>query len=156
MSIKYKGQTISGGSALPPGGTTDQVLTKASDADGDVMWKNAGGGGEVYSTEEIKIGTWIDGNPLYRRVIEGTTPGSSGSTNTIGVVSDYVKTVVHVYGFVKDKVGGTFPVGCIYSSTRVAVIVNKTGNLYCSAVDPGNEIYNRPICVIVEYTKSND
>lgn len=41
MSIKYKGKTISGGgSSLPPGGTTDQILAKASDADGDVKWSN--------------------------------------------------------------------------------------------------------------------
>lgn len=44
MSIKYKGQTVSGGgSSLPPGGTTDQVLAKASDADGDVVWKDVSG-----------------------------------------------------------------------------------------------------------------
>lgn len=41
MSIKYKGKTISGGSSLPPGGTTDQILAKASDADGDVKWANS-------------------------------------------------------------------------------------------------------------------
>lgn len=32
----------------------------------------SGGGGsgaeEVYSTEETRIGTWIDGKPLYRKV----------------------------------------------------------------------------------------
>lgn len=33
------------GSGLPSGGTTGQVLTKASNADGDVIWADGGGGG---------------------------------------------------------------------------------------------------------------
>lgn len=30
--------------------------------------------GEVYSTEERRIGTWIDGRPLYRKVVAATVP----------------------------------------------------------------------------------
>ena len=29
---------------------------------------------DIYSTEETRIGTWIDGKPLYRRVLLGKTP----------------------------------------------------------------------------------
>lgn len=32
---------LGGGVSLPPGGTTGQVLAKASDTDGDVVWKDA-------------------------------------------------------------------------------------------------------------------
>ena len=28
-------------------------------------------GGEVYSTEETRVGTWIDGKPLYRKTVFG-------------------------------------------------------------------------------------
>lgn len=57
MSIKYKGQTVSGGGisgipSLPPGGTTGQVLMKASDADGDVVWATVSG---ISSLEAISI-----------------------------------------------------------------------------------------------------
>lgn len=34
--------------------------------------ESSGGGasaGEIYSTEEVRIGTWIDGKPIYRKVI---------------------------------------------------------------------------------------
>lgn len=44
MNFAYKGQLFQpSGSSLPSGGTTDQVLAKASDSDGDVVWKDVGG-----------------------------------------------------------------------------------------------------------------
>lgn len=59
MSIIYKGKTVAnvGGS----GGVT--------------------GAQDVYSTEEVRIGTWIDGRPLYRKVIE-PTEFTIGTTRT--------------------------------------------------------------------------
>lgn len=38
-------------------------------SDGGSGTGGGGSAGEVYSTEEAKIGTWIDGKPLYRKVI---------------------------------------------------------------------------------------
>lgn len=38
--------------------------------------------GEVYSTEERVVGTWIDGKPLYQKVIS-TTLGTDNQTKTI-------------------------------------------------------------------------
>lgn len=40
---------------------------------------------DVYSTNEVKIGTWIDGKPLYRKVIKYT---NSSSIGTAGGISD--------------------------------------------------------------------
>ena len=42
----------SGGSGVPEGGTTGQVLAKKSDADGDVQWVNQSGGSDVSSEIE--------------------------------------------------------------------------------------------------------
>lgn len=42
----------SGGSGVPEGGTTGQVLAKKSDADGDVEWVNQSGGSDVSSEIE--------------------------------------------------------------------------------------------------------
>ena len=44
MSLIYKGQTIAG------------------------VGGSGGSSEEIYSTEETRIGTWIDGKPLYRKV----------------------------------------------------------------------------------------
>lgn len=44
MSLKYKGKTIcGGGSGIPPGGKTGQVLTKGSDDDYDTYWADVEG-----------------------------------------------------------------------------------------------------------------
>ncbi len=99
-------EAIDSKSSLPEGGSTGQVLAKASNKDNDVEWVNQTGGGEVttvedtlesestinalsanqgkvlnekinhintYSTEEINTGkTWIDGKPMYRRIVSFT------------------------------------------------------------------------------------
>lgn len=73
MKIIINGQTVEMGGGVPPGGASGQVLAKASDADYDVQWVDGAtgeaSGGETYSTEETRIGTWIDGKPIYRIVI---------------------------------------------------------------------------------------
>ena len=45
------------------------------EVNGDAVPQDSSGGGEVYSTEETRIGTWIDGKPLYRKTLVGTSPG---------------------------------------------------------------------------------
>ena len=62
----------------------------------DTLIANSGGGGsssgsgEVYSTEEIAIGKWIDGKTIYRKVISMDLPAvKSGQTHSaIAVVGD--------------------------------------------------------------------
>ena len=51
---------------------------------------SSSGSGEVYSTEEIAIGTWIDGKTIYRKVISMDLPAvKSGQTHSaIAVVGD--------------------------------------------------------------------
>lgn len=41
---------------------------------------------EVYSTSEQRIGTWIDGKPLYRKTIHSTS-----TTGSLGVDSDFIR-----------------------------------------------------------------
>ena len=45
-------------------------------------------GKEVYSTNETVIGTWIDGKPLYRKVIENVAVPSGSSWTTMIDLSD--------------------------------------------------------------------
>jgi hypothetical protein len=44
LLIDLRPSEQSGGGSLPPGGTTGQVLTKASNADGDAIWSSTSGG----------------------------------------------------------------------------------------------------------------
>lgn len=53
---------------------------------GEVVEVPGGGGssGEVYSTEETRIGTWIDGKPIYKKTIvfkNASIPSGWGNAN---------------------------------------------------------------------------
>lgn len=153
MSIKYKGQTVSGGVSLPPGGTTDQVLAKASDADGDVKWADVGG--EIYSTEETRIGTWIDGKPVYRRVILTTSPNNStNSTDIFSISSWNVDSFTNMYGFLQRDQTVSVPINMYYNGTNgIVTYPTKTG-IMCKIF--GDSYLKKPITLVLEYTKTTD
>lgn len=70
------------GSGLPPGGTTGQVLTKKSDADGDVVWASGGGGSPVVIDTTLST---TSRNPVENRVITAALNGkaSQASVDTL-------------------------------------------------------------------------
>ena len=69
----------------------------------DTLVANSGGGGsssgsgEVYSTEEIAIGKWIDGRTIYRKVISMDLPAvKSGQTHSAVAVVGNGKTPCNI------------------------------------------------------------
>ena len=54
------------GESLPVGTEVDFDGTASNIP---VGWEQVEDEGEVYSTNEVRVGTWIDGKPLYRKVI---------------------------------------------------------------------------------------
>ncbi len=57
-----------------------EVDTLVANSGGSSGGGSSSGSGEVYSTEEIAIGTWIDGRTIYRKVISMDLPAvSSGN-----------------------------------------------------------------------------
>lgn len=88
MKIAINGEILEvSGGGLPEGAVPVMPLTKAEydaltdeEKQADVVYaitddggSSGGGSGgtseEVYSTEETRIGAWIDGKPLYRKVV---------------------------------------------------------------------------------------
>lgn len=129
---------------------------------GEAVEVSGGGGWEVYSAEEIRVGAWIDGKPLYRKVVEATTPGGTGTWAVIAPqpaqgammkrVSCIVETSQHVWSPVPDA-SGNGPVKYAYN-----------GNSETAAgLPPGISFYtgsgsytNKPAIFILEYTKTTD
>lgn len=100
-----------------------------------------------YSTEEQKVGYWIDGKPIYQKVINGTFAITSQSTT-------------HYYKQVDPLVSN---VGLIIDAK--IMIVNTSGNLVCSPLHINNRGSNwmlRTIdadtydTIIIQYTKTTD
>lgn len=116
------------------------------------------GSGESYSTEEQVIGTWIDGKPLYRRVINSTTPNVETDgipVNKCMYITEYnVETMVTLQGIA--NISGVFA----YSGQTwndYSFYLNYVSNEKFIGVSLNRITWaNQPLIVILEYTKTTD
>ena len=112
---------------------------------------------EVYSTEETRIGTWIDGKPLYRMSFTGTSGAVKVKTVLVDLSVNDIETVTNLYGslFRKDAYPAqvsinsqqeTWYIGTFYeeSDKSVSIIVSHTA------------FANRKVVGTIEYTKTTD
>lgn len=111
---------------------------------------------EVYSTNEKRIGVWINGKPLYRRVFQLTTP-STANTNTNIYTSLDTNIVVHsIRGIISYYSGSElvqFEANCYYSDDYTALWRRGSANI---GMRVSNALKNQSIDVILEYTKNTD
>jgi hypothetical protein len=106
----------------------------------------------AYSTDETKIGTWIDNKPIYRKVVTGTLPATNYSTF---ITIDNLDTPI------KESILVTMA-----DNSRLRLpFVNLTNTVYCDYYISGNNYNvhfsantygNRPFIAILEYTKTTD
>jgi hypothetical protein len=85
--------------------------------------------GPNYSTGEIDTGSlWIDGSPIFRKVIDiGALPDSSSKLVNHGLTAPF--TIIHYYGFATDGAGSiALPTGAPnpISITSDATQINVT------------------------------
>lgn len=108
-----------------------------------------------YSTDEIVIGKWIDGKPLYRKVFNITNPASS-NTNYVNISSMNIDTVTHLYGYYKTN-AGTFGIPFHDSNDNLSVMfISGDNNLYIRGRFGNNYTSITEVKVILEYTKTTD
>lgn len=112
-----------------------------------------GGSGEVYSIEETRIGTWIDGKPLYRIVICFTTPASSSDID-IGLSSE-IDSVIDVSGYVLNAANQSIMNG-FYNGTHAFSMFARVPVSNLLRVEISSIYANRPAVAILKYTKTTD
>ena len=108
-----------------------------------------------YSTSEQRIGTWIDGKPIYRQVIN--TTGNNSQTQTIATISN-IDNIVNMFGWIKN---GNVHRSCF---TSFFGSTEWTSQLYIDRqyiiVECGSKFANfknnATITLICEYTKTTD
>ena len=113
-----------------------------------------------YSTEEVKTGgTWIDGKPIYRKVITATLQ-TDEQILTIEI-SPQLKSIASIRGTLTDSQNVDFPIPyCFVDGSNVNQVY-----MYCQGLNliiiprstSGN--YFKAGCnvrVILEYTKTTD
>ena len=124
---------------------------------------------EKYSTIEQKIGTWIDGKPVYRKVIEiqpasfGNGTATAGATYKIGhgINNLNMATRCDVYWKRNGQQQRKFP--SIYYNDMAwsgqafvdivdnGIVVFELGTSILNAIRTANYIY-----IVLEYTKTTD
>lgn len=110
-----------------------------------------GSSGEVYSAEETRIGTWIDGKPIYRKCV--FVPSVVGDTNVflMGDIQDrdeYISIRMVPYGdvIITDNIFFNFP-------ESMRIWYSKEEGI-CYQVPSTYNITH--MTVILEYTKTTD
>lgn len=116
---------------------------------------SSGGGastGEVYSTEETQIGTWIDGKPLYRKVVQSTFASASSTWQVISppIASAVMQKISAYFRFP----GGSFESIPTVDSKSVAtrIMYNPGGGVQLSSNQ--KDWIGSDIIIILEYTKT--
>lgn len=109
----------------------------------------------VYSTSETKIGTWVDGKPLYRKVfILNNIVASTSNSDFVDLSGMYIGDVVHLYGIYDAVNVGKFPIPLTDSDQNYCVLfVNYSNKIRGRFVNGAPSINAR---IILEYTKTTD
>ena len=67
---------------------------------------------EIYSTEEQVIGTWIDGKPLYRKVVQFTIGAiNTDNQHSLGIAAE---TIVDWKGYFKNSSNQYWAIDNVY------------------------------------------
>lgn len=112
---------------------------------------------EEYSTSEVKTNKrWIDGKPVYRKVITGTNPSSQTQLNID--LPTTVDTITNYYYQTSSSANYRIDNNYVENGVvQVSVAVQATTTnqrLYFGTLNSG--YYTRPYILIVEYTKTTD
>ena len=107
---------------------------------------------DTYSTNETVVGKWIDGKPIYRKVVQGNVTSRSQS---LFVVNANVETMISIRGYDFSNGIYYFPFNYTQSgSTQKAIFYKKDTDTieFRSDSYTSGEVF----VVILEYTKTTD
>ena len=104
--------------------------------------------GNNYSTDEQVVGTWINGKPIYRKVVIIDNP-SNGETISIANIDEPINAIW-------KQTYGSSPLCFNYNengSSRSAITFNTTSKNFEITMTGG---FKGKMVVIVEYTKTTN
>lgn len=112
-------------------------------------------GGEKYLEDEQIIGEWIDGKPIYRKVWIGTTASNSNNMNYFTIQD--VDMPINYYGTIAYDENTSYPINGYNgqeTQQRAYTFYSRVNNSIRGNV--GNNLYNKKIMIVFEYTKTTD
>ena len=112
----------------------------------------------VYSTTEKRIGTWIDGKPLYQCTFTGTTPSSNTSQGLFANVSSYnIDKCISIDGNIQRNDGVSFSVNIALSTQRMISVYMQNSNtdIYMNLSGSSvSDLLSQTAYITIKYTKS--
>lgn len=107
---------------------------------------------ESYASDETVIGTWINGKPLYRQVLDVTLTPNSTNNFTVTNSSNF-EVVTKVDGITRiTRPNGWVPVNFYNDNQHNFAFFNLDNN----RLELGNSWYANRAIIIIEYTKITD
>ena len=116
-----------------------------------------------YSTEETVVGTWINGKPLYRKVMEviiPTTTADGTVAETSYTVSDNVHRIINIQGYADVTTSASytiyFPTVITNSNYKLFARQNISDNNKLQIQNAIKAFSGFTAFLTVEYTKTTD
>lgn len=146
-------------------GSQDSISDKITNLDNSVGTKPSGETDTLwdkigilsnYSTTEQVIGKWIDGKPLYRRVITGTLPNSENVFTTLWNTTDWnIDVIIGLDGIATN--GNEFqPFNCYRDSYAKQFELWLRGSKTAITSSFGSTFIGNQFIIVVKYTKTTD
>ena len=104
-----------------------------------------------YSTTERVVGSWINGKPLYQKVVTAKSPSSLNTWYDVLTISN-VEYLRIVYGELYFNSSAIDKLILNHSSTSTMGIKNNTIKMYITT----NDYKSKDVMFIVQYTKTSD
>lgn len=111
----------------------------------------------TYSTTEQVVGAWIDGKPIYRKVVSSTSV-STGGESTIATGLSNVNEYIKAEGFLYRTNNTCFPLSRINPNNlayATGLYITQSDNTV--RIETGSNVTNiSKVIVVLEYTKTTD
>lgn len=107
----------------------------------------------AYSTTETLIGTWIDGKPIYRTVLQINAISTSNS-DLANIQYLHIDSLVSMNAILYTDIGGKFPVPLYDSASNYSVLFISDAGRIRGRASIGNGTFKKML-VTLEYTKTD-
>ena len=135
--------------------STGKVLNNRTESNVDTYSCNYINGLETYSTDETKTNkVWIDGKPIYRKIISFTTTSGSSSKTLSDYIPNYNK-IISIEGFTTSSASAITPLSYYVSASDYSnyYIDSSQGKIWFRC---GTNYGFGAVEMIIEYTKTTD
>lgn len=149
--------------ALPDDKKNNGLYVISDSGSGSGGGSNGGDSLDVYSTEEKRIGTWIDGKPVYQRTWTAYTATKPNIWTESGIVISDLDHLIDYRGILLENVSNIETVIPYFETATTYANLNywrgfENLNGFCTYChhSSGSYFYNAKFTVTARYTKTTD